>query len=270
VDVAHYGPADIAQAKPTWTIQDPQGGEVASGTLPAADLATGKLTALGSIRVSLAKAVAPAKLTVTVALHGTQIFNDWEIWVYPGNVRPEPPPAVAVCEKWEQAKSALADGKKVVFFAMSANTPQSMRGKFLPVFWSPVWFPGQKPSTMGLLLDPQHPLFSQFPTEFHSNWQWFELLQRSRLFILDGTPAAYRPTVQVIDNFARNHKLGVVFEGRVGNGQLLVCGFDLPAMAQDPAARQFLASLYSYVGSPAFQPRQEFSGGWLEKLFVSK
>ena len=33
-------------------------------------------------------------------------------------------------------------------------------------------------------------------------------MQRSRLFILDDTPAAYRPIVQVIDNFARNHKLG--------------------------------------------------------------
>ena len=52
--------------------------------------------------------------------------------------------------------------------------------------------------------------------------------------MLDDTPADYRPTVQVIDNFARNHKLGVVFEGRVGKGQLLVCGFDLPALVQGP------------------------------------
>jgi len=33
----------------------------------------------------------------------------------------------------------------------------------------------------------------------------------------------YGPLVKVIDNFARNHKLGVMFEGRVGNGRLLVC-----------------------------------------------
>ena len=270
VDVAHFGAADMANVKTVWTIADVRGCEIAAGTLPQRSLATGKLTALGTINASLAKAAAPAKLTVTVTLQGTEFSNQWEIWVYPAGVAPQPPADVHVSEKWEQAKAALAEGKKVVFFAITADTAQSMRGRFLPVFWSPVWFPSQKPNTMGLLLDPKHPLFAQFPTEFHSNWQWYELMQRSRLFILDDTPAAYRPTLQVIDNFARNHKLGVVFEGRVGKGQLLACGFDLPAMAKDAAARQFLASLYQYVGSAVFQPTQEISGELLQKLFAAK
>jgi hypothetical protein len=121
---------------------------------------------------------------------------------------------------------------------------------------------------MGLLCDPKNPLFALFPTDFHSDWQWYELMQRSRLFVLEDTPASYRPTLQVIDNFARNQKLGIVFEGRVGNGQLLVCGLDLPHQTKEPAARQLLASLYTYVASPAFKPSQEFSGEMLDKLFV--
>ena len=269
VDVAHYGACDIASARPVWTIKDEQGRPVASGKLPAVNLPTGKLTSLGAINASLAKAAGPAKLTVTVALQGTEFANDWEIWVYPAHLTPQPPADVVVTKKWDTAKAALAEGKKVVLFALSGNTAKSMHGGFLPVFWSPVWFPSQKPNTMGLLLDPKHPLFAQFPTEGHSNWQWYELMQRSRLFILDDTAATYRPTLQVIDNFARNHKLGVVFEGRVGKGQLLVCGFDLPAMTRDLAARQFLASLYAYLGSPAFRPAQELGGDFLEGLFVS-
>ena len=266
---AHYGACDIASARPVWTIKDEQGRPVASGKLPAVNLPTGKLTSLGAINASLAKAAGPAKLTVTVALQGTEFANDWEIWVYPAHLTPQPPADVVVTKKWDTAKAALAEGKKVVLFALSGNTAKSMHGGFLPVFWSPVWFPSQKPNTMGLLLDPKHPLFAQFPTEGHSNWQWYELMQRSRLFILDDTAATYRPTLQVIDNFARNHKLGVVFEGRVGKGQLLVCGFDLPAMTRDLAARQFLASLYAYLGSPAFRPAQELGGDFLEGLFVS-
>jgi hypothetical protein len=269
-DLAHYGPADIANAQPVWTIKDEHGREVASGKLPVVNVPTGKLTALGTIRASLAKASAPAKLTVTVALRGTKFVNDWDIWVYPANVASQPPAGVVVCEQWEPAKAALAEGKTVVFFAPPKNTPESMSGRFLPVFWSPVWFPSQKPNTMGLLCDPAHPLFAQFPTDFHSDWQWYELMQRSRLFILDDTPPAYRPVLQVIDNFARNHKLGVVFEGRVGPGQLLACGFDLPAMTKEPAARQLLASLYTYAGSAAFKPAQEFSDDLLAKLFVPK
>jgi hypothetical protein len=269
-DLAHYGPAEIANAQPVWTIKDEHGREVASGKLPVVNVPTGKLTALGVISASLAKAAAPAKLTVTVALQGTKFVNDWDIWVYPANVAPQPPADVVVCEQWEPAKAALAEGKKVVFFAPAKNTPQSMSGHFLPVFWSPVWFPSQKPNTMGLLCDPAHPLFAQFPTDFHSDWQWYELMQHSRLFILDDTPPAYRPVLQVIDNFARNHKLGVVFEGRVGPGQLLACGFDLPAMTKEPAARQLLASLYTYASSAAFKPDQELCDDLLAKLFVPK
>jgi hypothetical protein len=269
-DLAHYGPADIANAQPVWTIKDERGREVAAGKLPAVNAPTGRLTALGAFSASLTKAAAPAKLTVTVKLSGTEFVNDWDIWVYPASIAPKPPAEVVVCEKWEPAKAALAEGKKVVFFASSGNAAQSMRGGFLPVFWSPVWFPSQKPNTMSLLCDPAHPLFAQFPTDFHSDWQWYELMQRSRLFILEDTPPGYRPVLQVIDNFARNHKLGVVFEGRAGRGQLLACGFDLPAMTKDPAARQLLASVYAYVGSAAFKPAQEFSDDLLDKLFVPK
>ena len=269
-EIAHYGAADLPNAQPIWAIKDAQGREVASGKLPELSVPTGRLTALGAIKTSLASAPVPGKLTVTVSLRGTRIANDWEIWVYPASVTPTPPVEVVVCERWAEAKSALAEGKKVVFFPRVTDPAQTMRGRFLPVFWSPVWFPNQKPNTMGLLCDPQHPLLKQFPTESYSNWQWYELMQRSRVFILDDTASGYRPLVQVIDNFARNHKLGVVFEGRVGSGQLLVCGFDLPNMTKDPAARQLLSSLYSYAGSTAFKPTQELGVGLLDKLFVPK
>jgi hypothetical protein len=268
VDVAHYGPADISHVRPAWSIKDSHGSEIASGTFPEQEIPTGKLTSLGSIAAPLAKAEAPGKLTVTVTLG--EFSNDWEIWVYPAQVQPEPPAGVVVCDKFDTAKAALAEGKKVVLFAVGASSAQSMRGKFLPVYWSPVWFSTQKPNTMGLLVDPKHPLFAQFPTDMHSNWQWYELMQRSRLFVLDGTPATYRPMVQVIDNFVRNSKLGIIFEGRVGNGQLLVCGFDLLKQSKDPVARQLLAAIYSYVGSPAFHPSQEFSAEYLDTLLNRK
>jgi hypothetical protein len=269
-EIAHFGAADLSNAKPVWAITDGEGHQVASGQLTALSVPAGRLTALGAIKASLLSAPAPCKLTVTVSLRGTAFVNDWEIWVYPAKLEPQPPADVAVCQKWDEAKTALSAGKKVVFFPRWANPAQSMRGRFLPVFWSPVWFPSQKPNTMGLLCNPRHPLFARFPTEFHSDWQWHELMQRSRLFILDDMPAQYRPVVQVIDNFARNHKLGVVFEGRVGRGQLLVCGFDLPDSTNDPAARQLLAGLYDYAGSTAFNPAQALGADLLEKLFAPK
>ena len=124
---------------------------------------------------------------------------------------------------------------------------------------------------MGILCDLKHPALAQFPTEFYSNWQWYDLLQNSRTVNLNDTPAPYRPIVEVIDNFARNNKLGNLFEARVGKGSLLVCTIALPRLAgTQPAAKQLLKSLYAYAGSHSFRPSQELETTLLDKLFSSR
>jgi hypothetical protein len=268
-DISHFGPADLANAQPAWKIQDERGREVASGKWPALSLATGKLTPLGAISASLARAEAPGKLTVTVSV--AEFSNDWEIWVYPPAKTAEAPAGVMVSRAWDDAtRTALAGGRNVVLFPQKINRGRSLRGSFQPVFWSPVWFPTQEPNANGILCDPRHPAFARFPTDLHSNWQWWDLLNSSRTLILDDTPASFRPIVQVIDNFARNHKLGNLFEARVGSGRLLVCSMDLPRLAgRQPAANQLLHSLYAYAGSPSFRPAQKLEETALDGLFAS-
>lgn len=200
-------------------------------------------------------------------LPGTAFANDWDIWVYPAQTLSQPPDGVTVCRSWAVAQDALSKGEKVILLPVA---PAAAAGTFLPVFWSPVWFPEQKPNTMGLLCDPLHPLFAQFPNTGHSDWQWYQLMQNSRFFGLDETPGDYRPIVQVIDNFASNQKLGVVFEARVGQGSLLVCGFDLPNLMHDTAARQFCASLYTYVGSSDFCPAYELGVAALDRILTGQ
>jgi hypothetical protein len=71
-----------------------------------------------------------------------------------------------------------------------------------------------------------------------------------------------------MDNFARNNKLGNLFEARVGGGSLLVCTIDLPRLADNlPAAKQLLRSLYAYVGSDSFRPSEELEVSLLDRLF---
>jgi hypothetical protein len=266
VDVAHYGPTDLLKAQPVWTIKGEHGSEISSGNFPPLDVQTGKLTALGTINVKLAKVHVPAKLTVSVSLSG--FSNDWDIWAYPPTRTVNPPEQVAVFRKWEDAVPALANGKTVVLFP--ENPERSLPGKFLPVFWSPIWFPHQQPNTMSILCDPEHPVFEQFPTDSYSDWQWWDLLNHSRSIILDDTPFDLHPIVQVIDNFARNHKLANLFEARVGAGKLLVCTIDLLRLANEsPAANQLLRSIYAYVGSPAFHPTGNLGETLLNKLLAS-
>jgi hypothetical protein len=124
----------------------------------------------------------------------------------------------------------------------------------------------EPPGTLGILCDPAHPAFNAFPTDSHSNWQWWHLVKHARPLILDGSPADYRPLVQIIDTFARNHKLALLAETKVGPGSMLVCPIDLRNHLDEPAVRQFLHSLLQYLASPAFTPQSELDPNLLRKL----
>jgi hypothetical protein len=269
-EIAHFGPTDLKDAQPVWTLRDEKGAEVAAGSFDHKTLATGNLLPLGAIEAALAKVKAPAKLTVTVAIKGTDIANDWNIWVYPPAAETAVPQGVTVAEAWDdKTKAALEAGGRVLLLPPLRTLGQSVPGSFTPVFWSPIWFPGRGAQTMSILCDPKHPALALFPTEMHTNWQWYDLLQNSRSVILDDAPADYRPIVRMIDNFSRNHKLANLFEAKVGKGRILVCSIDLRKdLAARPAARQMLRSLYAYAASDAFNPQQALDSGLLDKLFT--
>jgi hypothetical protein len=162
-------------------------------------------------------------------------------------------------------------------------------GSFMPAFWNMRLF--NQPGTLSLLCDPHHPALQSFPTESHSDWQWADLLgqytaqasyaiagdreahewndrvNRSKSVILNETPADYKPIVQVIDNYERNYRLGVIFETRVGKGKLLICALDLDTDANArPAAQQLKSSLLQYASGKDFNPSFELNMEWLEKV----
>ena len=45
------------------------------------------------------------------------------------------------------------------------------------------------PHTTGIFLNEYHPLFREFPTEYHSNLQWWELLNKAQVMQFTGFPA---------------------------------------------------------------------------------
>ncbi len=271
IEVAHHGANPLNQVTPSWTLKDTQGRTVAGGKLPPTTVQPGTLSPLGQLSVALGEIHAPSKYTVTVTLEGTAFANDWDLWVYPASPPPSPTGEAQVYEAWnDAAKKALNEGRKVVLIPpASTPTSRSLPGTFPSVFWCFRLFSGQV-GTMGILCDPAHPALANFPTDSHSNWQWWELMSRSRSLILNQTPAAFRPIVQVIDNFDRNHKLGAVLEAKVGNGKLLVCTIDLKSdLDSRPVARQLRHSLLSYANSNRFQPSQELSLSLLDALLAT-
>jgi len=101
-----------------------------------------------------------------------------------------------------------------------------------------------------------HPALAAFPTESHTNWQWWDLVRRASAMVLDDLPEGLRPIVQVVPDWFDPKRLGLVFEAKVGKGRLLVCSIDLAEdLANRPVARQMRRSLLAYAASEAFAPK---------------
>ena len=268
VEIAHYGAAALPDAHPAWSIFDPDGTVLAFGDLPPCAIQPGGLRDLGEIHFTLEDVPAPLHLTVSVYLAGTTIRNEWEFWVYPARLQDPPGSTALVAQEWNsEVKEALEAGRNVLLLPRLESVPCSIPGCFTPVFWNVLMKHEQAAKTMGFLCEPAHPAFAHFPTEFHSNWQWWDLAVRSRTLILDGMPASFRPIVQVIDSFEKNRKLGAVFQARVGKGRLVVSSIDLANdLEQRPVARQLRFSLLSYMNGDRFRPSHDLSSEQLDEL----
>jgi hypothetical protein len=275
IKIAHYGAADLPDARVRWTATGDDGQAFASGTLGPLTIKQGEVFEAGAIRFPLDRLSAPRKIDIEVAIEGTDYLNDYSIWVYPPAADTSVPEGLLVTRSLDEAaRTHLGGGGRVLLFPELDRLPHSIKGSFQTSFWCyPMFARGAErrgielpPGTQGFLCDPQTPALAAFPTEFHSNWQWWHLVKNSRPIILDETPARYRPTLHVIDNFARNHKLGLIFETRFGAGKLLVCAIDLPNHQHRPEARQLLHSLLRYAGSGDFDPEAELDHEVLGKL----
>ena len=214
------------------------------------------------------KAPARIDLRLTARTAGHEGVNSWPIWVFPADNMPDRNGITIVRKLDKAALKALDAGQKVLL--MPSDTTGTVGGLFQTDYWNYRMFKqicernGKpvSPGTLGILTDPAHPLFREFPTEEHTDWQWFPVLKASRPMILD-VLKGYRPIVQVIDNVERNHRLGLVFEFTVGKGKLLVCCSDLESTLDYPEGRQFYKAVLDYMRSDDFQPSVELD----KKLF---
>src|SRR5690606_7005314 len=127
---------------------------------------------------------------------------------------------------------------------------------------------GMPPNLLGILCEPAHPALRHFPTEYHSNWQWWDLVTHSKPMVLDHFPFGFKPLVQLIPDWNKPQKLGLLYEAQVGRGKLLVSAIDLKNnMDKRPVARQLLYSLKKYISSSDFQPEAEVKAEAIAQFF---
>jgi hypothetical protein len=209
-----------------------------------------------------ARDVTPArKYSLVVGLEGLPIENDWDLWVFPAHLESTVPDGVRLVDALDdQALAALERGEKVLLTLSAKQIQNDIALGFSPIFWNTAFTNRQAPHTLGLLCDPAHPVFRNFPTDYHTNWQWWELIHEAKAMILDDLPFTLRPLVQVIDDWFENRRLGLLWEAKVGAGCLMVCSMDLKSdLDHRLVARQLRRSILDYMASDEFQPTIEVS-----------
>jgi len=263
-EVRHHGPHDLLASDWNWKITNQKGKELEKGSFIDADVPTGELVTLGTIRTNLPKFKEAQELILTLWLEDGKARNWWRFWVYPDLGSVEPGRGVLVAKQLnDEVKAALQSGRSVLLTPSKENVKQVADAKF----WTEFWSRGQSVGSMGIYCDPEHPALAQFPTRSHSDWQWYELLTDSYVMIINDLPFEFEPVVHMIDFFKTSYRLSLVMEAKVGNGRLLISTLNLGnESGRTISQKQMLKSLLEYAGSDDFKPSHSLSLEQLEVL----
>jgi hypothetical protein len=270
IEVAHFGSKPLINVTPSWSLTTTDNEPVAEGTFDNLDIPIGNGIKLGDISIVAERIDKAQKLILSVRVSG--FANSWDIWVLPSGQKPvQDEEQITVVRRLDKKiLKYLENGGKVLLSLQKGSLKPKFGGDvgigFSSIFWNTAWTRRQKPHTLGILCNPDHPALADFPTEYHSNWQWWDAMSHSNAIILDSFAPELRPIVRVIDDWVTNRRLALLFETRIGDGKLLVSGIDLLSDTEKrPEARQLLYSLKNYMAKEAFSPSVEID----PKILVS-
>ncbi len=225
---------------------------------------------IGEIELDLPPASVVHQIKVTLELGKAK--KCYTLWQFPQRDMPKlyPHNDIYITERIADARIALMQGQNVLLLPQEFR--RKIKGFYCADFWCYPMF--RKISadmgkelpigTLGLCIENDHPAIRSFRAEEWTTPPWYDIVSHSNVAALDGTDI--QPIVQMIDNFECNHKLGILFECKVGAGKLLVCTARLNEISDRPEVRIFARSLVHYVSSPEFDPKATLSPEQLQRI----
>ncbi len=267
-EVYNFSNAALKNAKLKWWLTDESGKVLQKGNLKSQTIANDNVSSVGDFSIPLKGISFAQKLTVHLSVND-QIKNSWDIWVYPShqNLMRSTDQVLYTSVYDDAAKKQLAQGKSVVLYP----DPTDVKGRksmFHNHFWNPIMF-AWAPMTIGNLVHNEQPMFKDFTTSYHTDWQWWDILNNAKVIEMQDTPAQLRPFIQVIDSYDNNQKLGIGFEAKVNGGKLLVLAVDTKTdLSKRPATQQLLYSIDNYVKSDKFSPQVQLEENFIQSFLT--
>lgn len=261
IEVANYSALALKEVKGPIRILNAEGKVEREAEWSVEAIPTGTNTVVGKIEWPLSGITMASKFTLEVRVG--ERMNRWDFWVYPKSPVTVPPavPSIPVfASVTAPLKKILEQGGTAILSLGPDGVAPDKGGNialgFSTIFWNTAWTRGQAPHTLGILCNPKHPALKDFPTEYYSTFQWWDIVSQARPLVLNGLNPAPQPIVRIIDDWFTNRNLGLVIEVKVGSGKLIITGTDLiKDLDRRPAARQLLRSLRVYASSKGFAPK---------------
>ena len=235
------------------------GRTLASGKLKTQTIQNYGVFPVGEFGFDFSKVTGPQRLKVHFTIND-KLSNDWDIWVYPHQqeLMQSTGDVLYTTVYDDKAKQYLEQGKKVVLYPMP-NRVKGRKSTFHNHFWNPIMFKWP-PMTIGCLIHNTQPVFADFITDNHTDWQWWRLTTQSKTLCIDSLYTGVTPLIECVDNFANNRRLTNLFETNCLNGKLVVCSMDLlREQEKNPEKKQLLYSIIEYIKSDKFNPAQHTS-----------
>jgi hypothetical protein len=267
-EVYNFSNSAIKNAKIKWSLTDASGKILKKGNLKNQTIGNDDVFPVGEFSFSLKDISTPQKVTVHLSINDN-IKNSWDIWVYPRNesLMQSTDDVLYTTVYDDKAKQQLKEGKKVVLTPLP-NKVKGRKSVFHNHFWNPIMF-AWPPMTIGCLIHNDQAMFNNFVTSYHTDWQWWDILNNAKVIEMKDAPNELRPFIQVIDSYDNNQKLGIGFEAKVGNGKLLVLAVDTKKeMDERPATRQLLVSIDDYVKSAGFNPQVAVEESFIQSFLM--
>jgi hypothetical protein len=270
IEIAHFGEKPIEKAEIICQVTNEKGDTIRKEIFTKDIIKIGNCSEIGLYQMDLSDLKKAQRLTLEILLTDTPYKNRWDFWVYPANQEVKNGKVLVTDKLDKNAEATLKNGGSVLLLnygKIGKEKGAQVAIGFSTVFWNTVWTNNQPPHTLGILCDPKHPVFNDFPTEYHTNWQWWDPVSHSQAMILDGFPANLKPLIQPIDTWFENRRLALAFETKTNGGKLMVCSIDLKNIPEDRlVSKQLLISVLNYMNSEVFNPEVEVNINKIKEL----
>lgn len=221
----------------------------------------GSYTEVGSLDIPLDFVEKNTALTLKVRIG--DCISAYPIWVY-RKTTPVCPENVYETRAFDvKTREILQNGGRVYLSpdADKESLPNSIKTQFTTDFWSVGTFADQE-GGMGQLIDTEHPIFKEFPTDFHTDWQWW-IMATKRAVIL---PHPMKTIITEMDSYAFLRPMAQMIEFRCLKGKVLLSTMELHKSQQYPEVRALQASIYTYLSRENFEPAEEITEEELSML----